>query len=351
MLGIAPVSGRRFTASDYEPGNQYVALLTYAFWQREFGGTPAALGRALVLDDRPYRIVGILPPLPFDDITAPHDFWVPLLPRPGVAWEPMRGNGFIDVLASLAPGVTAASAEAGLSALASRMATTYPSSNAEKTAVRIRPLHDAIVAPVKPALLLILTAVLAVLLVACGNLVNLLLANAERRRHEFGVRLALGAETSRLRRQVAAEMLTIAGLAGVVSLFGAVARRRVPVDLPDAVPGAGALRLAPAIVWRRPRLVAPRRGAGVARCGGSANRPAPRRRLDRQPARTPGAGVARRGAGGVHDHAGVLGRGTRPQHGRLSNIGPGFSPHGVVAFSDQSVAGAEFEVRSRRAGS
>ena len=216
VLGVSPPIGRAFNAADFHAGRERVVLIGAGMWRREFGASPDAIGRTLLLDERPYTIVGVLPDVPVADVTEPHEFWVPLVARPGVAWEPIRGNGFISLIGRLAPGVTLPAAQAQLSTVTKQLSEKYPS-NANKPAVTLHPLHDAVVSPVKQALLLIVLAVGAVLLVACANLTNLLLAQAERRRHEFSVRLAMGAQQQQLRAQLWLEAATFVGVSALVA--------------------------------------------------------------------------------------------------------------------------------------
>jgi putative ABC transport system permease protein len=242
VVRTRPILGRPFEPRDFVQGSQYVTLLGHALWQRDLGGDPGAVGRSLTLDGRRYEIVGVLPDLPFRDITEQHEFWVPLVARPGVTWEPVRGNGFVSVLARLAPGTTLRAAQEELSSVAATLAERYPQSNADKPAVLLEPLHDAIVKAVRRPLLLVFAAVGSVLLVACGNLVNLLLAHAERRRHEFAVRLALGAGSGRIRRQVLLEVAAIVTVAMAVSLIMAPALARLFTTLyPTPLPSSDAL--------------------------------------------------------------------------------------------------------------
>ena len=337
VLGIVPLLGRAFRPGDFVEGGQPVVLITAGMWRRLFGGSPDVVGRTLRLEERSHDIVGVLPDLPFADVTAPHEFWVPLVARPGVVWEPIRGNGFVSLMARLAPGATLAAAEAELSSVAARLAHEYPRSNGTKTAVRLQPLHEAVVAPVRQALFLVFAAVAAVLLVACGNLANLLLAHAERRRREFGVRLALGAEPHRVRAQVLVEMATIVGVsaAAALSLAPVVARAFLRL-YPTTVPGAGDLTLSMPIV-----------GALVALSGTVAGGLA-LPQLRRVHGASMGAALARM-TGSRRDRRGraaliavqaaftvVLafgGLALLRSVAQLTSIAPGFEPQGLVAVS------------------
>jgi len=338
MLGVSPALGRTFGDSDFNAGSQPVVLISHGMWRREFGGSPAAVGGSLVLDERRYTIVGVLPELPVGDITAPHDFWIPLSARPGIAWEPRRGNGFITVLARIAPGVTAAAAQAQLSGVTRELAARYPESNGTKPSVALRPLHEAMVAPVKQALVLIFLSVAAVLLVACANLTNLLLANAERRRHEFSIRLAMGAERHRLRAQILLEMgaiVTVAALTAaamappLAQLFLRLYPAPVPrsTDVAFTLPMTGAAILLSLLVVvalalpqvRRLRSIPVNAGASRTMTGSRQDRRGRATLIAVQVAFT--IVLAFCGVAMVRSMA------------RLSSVEPGFSPAGVIALS------------------
>ena len=337
LFSTTPVIGRDLEARDFVQGAQPVALLGHALWTRAFARDSGVVGRSLTLDGRRYEIVGVLPPVPFADVTENHELWIPLVARSGVAWEPVRGNGFISILARLAPGVTAAAAQDELSALTAVLAERYPRSNAEKPSAILEPLQQAIVKPVRRPLLLVFAAVGSVLLVACGNLVNLLLASAERRRPEFAVRMAVGAGRGRIHRQVALEVLACVGAALAVSLMAAPSLARLfaivyPVPLPSTdaltlstttVVASLGLGLVVALVLAWPQLRSIRSTGGPAATG-----------------RVAGSRVDRRGRAAliasqvaftlVLAFAGVA---LVRSMARLSAVEPGIDADGVVALS------------------
>ena len=211
-LGARPVVGRLFTAEEDAPGAPDVVVLGHAFWERRFGADPSVVGRVLSLGGEPYEVVGVLQP----------GFDFPMVPGTDVirptALDPAsasRGAIFIRVVGRLADGATIERAQAEADALASRLASEYPATN---TGVRanIQPLRDVLVADVRLGLIVLFAGVGAVLLIACVNLANLLLARAAQRRRESSLRAALGAGALRIARLELIEtaLLSIAG-AGV----------------------------------------------------------------------------------------------------------------------------------------
>jgi predicted permease len=221
VLGIRAVAGQLFTADDFHPGATDVIVLTDAFWRREFGASPSAIGQTLMLDDRPRRIVGVLPPMPMPFPAVAHDFWSPLMPRQGAPWESSRATGWIDGVGRVRAGVSLSEAKNELDGIVRALAAQYPDSNRDRVAAGVQPLQDQLVATARPALLLVAAAVVALLLVAFGSGVHLLVAQNSVRRREFAMRHALGAGPARLRRQALAEaaMLTL----GAVSIAMALA--------------------------------------------------------------------------------------------------------------------------------
>jgi putative ABC transport system permease protein len=214
VLGARFERGRGFTQ---EEGDQHlpVAVVSHSFWQRRFGGDPHIVGRRIMVDDTPRTVVGVLPPQFYFPIATGADLFTPFRvpePRPDE-----RSNVNLRAIGRLKPGVTLAAAQADLSTVAARLAGTYPESNANVGAF-VTPLRDEIMGPVKSALLLLLATVGLVLLIACVNVANLLLARAISRRGEVGVRTALGAERRRLSRQFVTESIVLALLGGAVGV-------------------------------------------------------------------------------------------------------------------------------------
>jgi len=199
LLGTAPVLGRDFLPE--EP----VVVLSYRLWQRRFGGDPGVLGRVLTLDGVSLTVAGVMPP-GFDFPSEQVDLWAPL-PASQETVAGLRRTYTVQVYGRLKSGVTLDQARAEMG----------PGSY-------VVPLHERLVAPVKPALLLLLAAVGFVLLIACGNLANLLLERAAARQKEIAIRAALGAGRGRLIRQLVTESFLLVGLGGLAGLLLASSR-------------------------------------------------------------------------------------------------------------------------------
>jgi predicted permease len=234
-LGVSPILGRAFNAADDREAAPGTVILSYGLWQQSFGGTSAALGRTIHLDNLPYTVIGVMP----------KDFYFPT--REARLWTTMRfapkdfedrTDTYIFPVGRLKPGVSLEQAQAELRTIAARLARAYPTELAQVGILAIR-LRDEVSIRSRFMLKVLLGAALCVLLIACTNLANLLLARAMVRRRELAVRAALGAGRERLIRQVLTESLTIALPGGALGLL--IARtalpllvRLVPVSLPIA---------------------------------------------------------------------------------------------------------------------
>ncbi|HMB53955.1 MAG TPA: ABC transporter permease [Thermoanaerobaculia bacterium] len=209
----APVVGRTFHPEEAVPGNQRVVVLTHALWQQRFGGDRGVVGRQVRLDGEEWEVVGVMP-ADFDFLEADVELWVPHAPDPArlsrhARWWPTIGR--------LRPGVTLSAAQAEVDAATARLAEAYPASNAG-WGVRLEPLHEDVVGGVRPALVVLLAAAGLVLLIACANSANLVLARTLGRRREVAVRTALGAKRGHLTRLVLAEALLLAAAGAVLGV-------------------------------------------------------------------------------------------------------------------------------------
>jgi putative ABC transport system permease protein len=214
--GVKPVLGRMLLPDEDAPGKNHVVVLSYPFWQRVFGGTRDVAGRAIQLNGEPYTVVGVAP-IGFG-LTSKVDVWTPMAFKPDETANDARGGHYISVVGRLRPGVTAAQARAELEVIASQLAKQYPDSN-KGWGIILMPLQDYSVRDVRPVLYTLLGAVGCVLLIACANLANLLLARATARHREISIRAALGASRGRLVRQLLTESVVLSlcgGVAGVI---------------------------------------------------------------------------------------------------------------------------------------
>ena len=244
LLGVEPIAGRAFAPGEDEVGAPPVALLGGELWRRRFGGSLDALGQTLVLDGRPYTIVGVIPD-GFDlfldgnrrDVYLPVGQW-----DNDILLSRAAGLGFHGV-ARLAPGVTAAQAQADLDRIAARLARTYPETN-RATGAALIPFERSVVGRVRPLLLILSGAVVLVLLVVCVNIANLLLARATGRTREMAIRTALGAGRARLVRQLLTESVLLALAGGALGLLVAVwATPALIALLPDSLPRAAEISI------------------------------------------------------------------------------------------------------------
>jgi predicted permease len=205
VLRVGPALGRLFSAEENQPGRDHVVLLSHDLWRDTFGADPAIVGRSIRLDGRPYLVTGVMPPkFKFPSWAA---LWVP------TAWNDeqraVRGNHNYSAIGRLKSGVTVQQAKADLAVISERLEQQYPEDDKGWGATAL-PLREQIVGDIRPALLVLLGAVAFVLLIACANVANLVLARTLARKKEIAIRTSLGATRPAILRQVLAETLLLA---------------------------------------------------------------------------------------------------------------------------------------------
>ena len=219
VLGVPALIGRGFLPEEATEGGPRVIVLTHQLWQRAFGGDPNAVGREINLSGRSTTIVGIMPPgwkFPVQDQRI--DYVVPVGYLPPSTLN-NRAAQFLSIVGRLKSGVSIPQAQADVSAIMARLAQEHPDSNMNRTAAVVRTLHADVTGDVRPALMILLGAVALVLLIACANVANLLLARAASRSREIAIRTALGASRVQVVRQLLSESLMLALVGGALGLI------------------------------------------------------------------------------------------------------------------------------------
>jgi predicted permease len=229
LLGVAPIRGRTFDASDFEAGKGQVAVIGYALWQRSFGGSDSAIGQQIILDGENYTVIGVMPAdfyfAPFWVTSA--EIWAPLDLRKmfsanGQAAPTARRDRYsLRVFGRLAPGVAQTVAQLEVDQICHSLAAAYPDTNVNMRWM-VESLNEKAVGRVRTALELLLGAVGMVLLIACANVANLALARATARKREIAVRLSLGAQRWSIARQFLTESLVLSMAGGAAGLLLAV---------------------------------------------------------------------------------------------------------------------------------
>jgi putative ABC transport system permease protein len=215
VLGVAPVAGRQFEPADDEPGARRVVMISDGFWARRFGRDPAAVGRVIMLSGEPHEIIGVAPAGFRPIVSAAAELWRPL--RLNLV-TPSRGAVVLRVVARLPGGTSLEQARTRAAALARRLEREHPEFN-EQVGFTVQPLHERVVGDVRPGLLALLGGVAFVLLIACTNVANLLMARGSGRIRELAVRAALGASRGRIIQQLMTESLVLATLGGAAGLL------------------------------------------------------------------------------------------------------------------------------------
>ena len=220
VLGVPALRGRVFSSDDFRPGSGNVLVISYGLWQRRFGGSANAVGQTVVLDGTPYTLIGVMPATfhfaPFWLTQA--EMWAPLDLSQRVTQRDFRS---LRVFAKLGPGVSAAAAQAEVDGICHNLARAYPDTDTNLQ-ILVESLQEKVVGNVRPALLVILGAVGLVLLIACANVANLVLARAAARQRETAIRLSLGAQRLRIARQFLTESILLSILGALPGLLLAI---------------------------------------------------------------------------------------------------------------------------------
>ncbi len=216
VLQAQPVLGRGFAEEEGIEGRDHVVVLSHRLWQQTFGSDPSIVGKTVELDSETYNVIGVMPQS-FQFPLAGADLWVPLSFPATVAKQ--RGAHYLAVVGRLKDGVTLAQAQSDLKGIGDNLAKQYPRTNAEMTA-SVSDFRDSVVGKVRPSLLVLLGAVAFVVLIACVNVANLLLARSAARERELAIRTALGAGRARIIRQLLTEsaLLSVIGAATGLTL-------------------------------------------------------------------------------------------------------------------------------------
>jgi predicted permease len=241
-LGVQPVAGRTFRVEDDQIGAAPVVILGGGFWAREFGASRDAIGKSLTLNGTSYQIVGVVPES-FTFYGHTRDVYTPIGRWNDPSFLDRRISVSAHVVGRLKPGVTVAQAKADMEVVARNLAGEFPVADKD-TGADVVSMKDDLVGNVQPFLLVLLAAVGFLLLIACANVANLLLARAVGRSREIAVRAALGAGQARIVRQLLTESILLAGFGGALGLlFASIATRTVIRAFPGSLPRAGEISL------------------------------------------------------------------------------------------------------------
>jgi predicted permease len=241
-LGVAPILGRNFRTDDDRAGAAPVVMLGGGLWKRKFGSSPDVVGKSIVLNGASYTIVGVVPPS-FNFYGSERDLYTPAGQWTDPSFLDRRIEVSAHAIGRLKPGVTLAQAKADMDAISQNLAAAYPEADKD-IGVNLISMKQDIVGNVQPFLLVLLAAVGFLLLIACANVANLLLARSMGRSREFAIRAALGANQTRVIRQLLTESILLAGLGGALGLLLAFwGTKAVLATLPGALPRANEVSL------------------------------------------------------------------------------------------------------------
>jgi putative ABC transport system permease protein len=231
VLRVPPIIGREFTAAEDKPGT-HVALLSYRLWKTRFGGDKKVTEKQIVLDGTPYTVAGVMPDdfqFPLD--SEPVDLWTTIAVE-GAQSQAERGSHFLGVIGRLRSGTTLAAASAEAAEISSRLGKQYQDTNS-RWRMALQPEMEELVGDARPALMMVLGAVGFLLLIACANAANLLLARSAGRQREMAIRASLGAAKSRILAQLLTESVLLSLAAGALGLLLAVWGTAALVNLPS----------------------------------------------------------------------------------------------------------------------
>jgi predicted permease len=241
-LGVHPILGRVFRTEEDQIGGSPVAMIGEGLWERKFGRAPHIIGKTLTLNGKPYEVVGVVP-ASFSLYGRARDAYIPIGQWDDTTFRDRRASMGSQVIGRLKPGATIAKAQADMSNIANNLAAAYPNSN-KGSGVTLVPLKQNIVGDIEPLLLVLLGAVAFVLLIACANVANLLLARSTGRAREFAIRIALGAGRGRVIRQLLTESMLLSVGGGALGLaFAFWGTQAVLRTLPQALPRASEIHL------------------------------------------------------------------------------------------------------------
>ena len=244
-LNIQPLIGRHLALAEEQPGHDHVAIISYDLWQRRYGGVSEILGKTITVNQVRRQIIAVLPPgfnfprateMPqVYNLPEKTDLWMPLA-KDASYWQKRTQRGLVCLIGRLKPGVTLTQAQAEMEKISANQATSYPDTH-QGWRVWLTPLFDQITGQTRMPLLVLLSAVGILLLIACANIMSLLLAKGASRRREIAVRAAIGADRFRIMRQLLTESVVLGLLGGAFGLlFGYWALRILLTFIPPSVP-------------------------------------------------------------------------------------------------------------------